>query len=318
MKTKANLKLEIKEITAEGTFEGILSPYGNVDGGADVVEPGAYTKTLKDHGSTRPLLWQHKSDVPIGQITLEDRTDGLWCKGQLLMELQTARDAYVCIKARAVQGLSIGFDTVKDSIEKGVRRLKEIRLYEGSIVTFPMNELAVITSVKKADGKELKGDFNEELEEIQILEQWYQNIQALSAARSSLVWSDTSMEEKVSAHKSILQQFAAVDEAFFPRYLELITAYYGMETYSAEESEVKARFLKAGAAISAANADKIKAACDQIRAGHDSLLALLEGKAGAATLSKKAAETPTEPAAEDHSADAAVGEMLEKFKAAGL
>jgi len=97
MNQKKGMRFEIKEITAEGTFEGILSPYGNVDGGGDVVLPGAYAKTLKEQGDTRPLLWQHKSDQPIGLITLEDRADGLWCKGELLMALADAQKAYLLI-----------------------------------------------------------------------------------------------------------------------------------------------------------------------------------------------------------------------------
>src|SRR6185503_21128582 len=108
MKTKLRMRLEIKEISAEGSFEGLLSPYGNVDGGGDVVERGAYVKTLKDQGPTRPMLWQHKTDMPIGELTLEDRSEGLWCKGQLLMALPEAQKAYLLIKARIVKGLSIG------------------------------------------------------------------------------------------------------------------------------------------------------------------------------------------------------------------
>lgn len=169
MKTKQRMRLEIKEISAEGSFEGLLSPYGNVDGGGDIVERGAYTKTLLDQGPTHPMLWQHKSDVPVGELTLEDRTDGLWCKGQLLMALPEAQKAYLLVKAKIVKGLSIGFESIKDAIENGVRHLKEIRLYEGSVVTFPMNEMALITSVKAkvAKGKrETKDDFNEVLNEI--------------------------------------------------------------------------------------------------------------------------------------------------------
>src|SRR5436190_1128366 len=94
MKTKLRMRMEIKEVSAEGSFEGLLSPYGNVDGGGDVVEPGAYTKTLQEQGATRPMLWQHKTDVPIGSLTLEDRPEGLWCKGQLLMSDPDAQRAY--------------------------------------------------------------------------------------------------------------------------------------------------------------------------------------------------------------------------------
>jgi HK97 family phage prohead protease len=153
MKTKQRMRLEIKELSAEGAFEGLLSPYGNVDLGGDIVEKGAYTKNLSDHGNTRPLLWQHKSDSPIGSLMLEDRPEGLWCKGQLLMDLPDAKKAYLLIKAKIVKGLSIGFESVKDSVENGVRHLKEIRLWEGSIVTFAMNEMAQILQVKAHEHK---------------------------------------------------------------------------------------------------------------------------------------------------------------------
>src|SRR5262249_9190517 len=115
-----HLQLEIKQVSEEGTFEGILSPYGNRDSGDDIVEKGAYTKTLKESGNTRPLLWQHDPKNPIGMITLEDRPDGLWAKGKLLMDLEQAKAAYVCIKAKVVRGLSIGFQAVKDEVKDGV------------------------------------------------------------------------------------------------------------------------------------------------------------------------------------------------------
>ena len=121
MKGKNRLRLEIKEISEKGEFEGILSPYGNVDEGGDVVEPGAYTKTLKERGNVVPLLWQHRTDTPIGDLSLEDRADGLWARGRLLMELPEAQKAYLLIKSKIVKGLSIGFETIKDAIEAGRR-----------------------------------------------------------------------------------------------------------------------------------------------------------------------------------------------------
>src|SRR4051812_14331745 len=144
---KSNLPMEIKEISADGSFTGLLSVYNIVDLGKDLIEPGAFTKTIVEHGNEVPMLWQHKPDVPIGTLTLTDGPDALHVKGQLLMDLPEAKKAYLLIKARIVRGLSIGFDTVKQVLDGGIRRLKELRLYEGSIVTFPMNESALITSV---------------------------------------------------------------------------------------------------------------------------------------------------------------------------
>jgi len=318
---KNRLRLVIKEISEKGEFEGILSPYGNVDGGGDVVEPGAYTKTLKDHGNKVPLLWQHRPDTPVGELTLEDRKDGLWCKGQLLMALPEAQKAYLLIKSKIVKGLSIGFETIKDSIESGVRHLKEIRLYEGSIVTFPMNEMALITSVKS--NGENKGDFNQEFTEMQTLAAFWQMQSALGNALYDAVFSDLTNEEKISACGTILEQFSEAFAAFLPQYLDVLNAQY--ETWGKQEFETKV-----GAMISSANADRIKAACTKIKSGHDELIQLLEDalsgdnddenedKAGAAatTLSMKAASNEPEPA-EDHSAaeDLSEAEMIEQLRA---
>lgn len=297
-KTKSRLRLEIKEITVEGMFEGLLSPYGNVDNGGDVVEPGAYTKTLKDHGAKVPLLWQHKSDVPVGDLTLEERADGLWCKGQLLMDLPEAQKAYLLIKSRIVKGLSIGFEAVKDAIEKGVRHLKEIRLYEGSIVTFPMNEMALITSVKMRESKDAD-DFNEELMEIQLADAGYQMRSALSSALSGIFWNGLSKEEMLTLAETVIQQFSDAYLAYLPNYIDMLAEYYGeVETWAAKRHETKA-----GAMISAANTETIKSACESIKSGHDSLVALLGGKAGATTLQTKAADPQPEPENEDHSAE---------------
>lgn len=306
MNTKSRLRMEIKEISEAGTFEGLLSPYGNVDHGADVVEPGAYTKTLKERGSKIPLLWQHKADCPIGELELEDRKDGLYCKGQLLMELPEAKKAYLVIKAKIVKGLSIGFAAVKDSVEAGVRHLKEIKLYEGSIVTFPMNERALITSVK-AEDVEAKGDFNEELTKIELSEAGYQMRSALSMALSSLFWHGLTKEEMLSLAETIIQQFSDAYLAYLPGYIDMLSEAYGpVEDWSAKHREVKA-----GAAISASNREKIQSACDSIKGGYESLLALLEEKAGATTLSTKAAEHPPEPAL-SHSEEKALAEEIRR------
>jgi len=149
MHGKHQLKMALKGgVVNDGSFTGSLAVYNNVDLGGDLIEPGAFTKTIKEHGDQVPLLWQHKVDVPIGMLTLIDGPEALSVKGQLLMEVPEAKNAYLLMKANIVRGLSIGFDTMKDSIESGIRHLKEIRLWEGSVVTFPMNTQAMISSVK--------------------------------------------------------------------------------------------------------------------------------------------------------------------------
>jgi HK97 family phage prohead protease len=303
---KSNLRMEIKEISADGSFTGMLSVYNVVDLGKDLVEPGAFTKTIKDHGNEVPMLWQHKPDVPIGTLTLEDGPEALHVKGQLLMDLPEAKKAYLLIKARIVRGLSIGFDTVKEVLDGGIRRLKELRLYEGSIVTFPMNESALITSVKHL--AERKEDFTTELAELQLQDAGYQMWCALRNALCSIPWSGLSREEKLAAAAATLEQFTAAWMDYLPAYLDWLTEEYGdMETASRRRLEAKAHQLKSGRRISAATKSQITQAHEHVKSASDLLFALLDGEADdvdedeITSGSKAAAETQPEPAP-DHSA----------------
>jgi HK97 family phage prohead protease len=303
---KSNLRMEIKEISADGSFTGMLSVYNIVDLGKDLVEPGAFTKTIKDHGNEVPMLWQHKPDVPIGTLTLEDGPEALHVKGQLLMDLPEAKKAYLLIKARIVRGLSIGFDTVKEVLDGGIRRLKELRLYEGSIVTFPMNEAALITSVKHL--AERKEDFTTELAELQLQDAGYQMWCALRNALCSIPWSGLSREEKLVAAAATLEQFTAAWMDYLPAYLDWLTEEYGdMETASRRRLEAKAHQLKSGRRISAATKSQITQAHEHVKSASDLLFALLDGEADdvdeheVTSNLKAAAETQPEPAP-DHSA----------------
>ena len=139
-------RLRVKQLDDTGTFEGLCSTYDTVDLGDDVVEKGAFTKTLATGGPQRPLLWQHQS--PIGMCTLTDTASGLAVKGKLSMGVTAAQDAYQLLLDQVVQGLSIGFQSVKEQFVDGIRHLTEIRLWEVSLVTFPMNQDATVSGVK--------------------------------------------------------------------------------------------------------------------------------------------------------------------------
>lgn len=145
----ASFSFKVKDLDAAGagSFTGLLAAYNNVDFGNDLIEPGAFARTLNSK-KTYPLLWQHNPSDPIGTLEVTDTPQGLMVKGQLLLSDPTAMKAYQLLKAKVISGLSIGYDTIKDAMEDGVRHLKELRLWEGSIVTFPMNELATVSSVK--------------------------------------------------------------------------------------------------------------------------------------------------------------------------
>jgi HK97 family phage prohead protease len=142
-----NFRLELKQLDDSGTFEGRLAVYNNVDEGGDVIEPGAFSKTLLEGGGIIPLLWAHDSSAPIGSLELRDSPTALLAKGRLVLSVAKAREAYDLMRAGVLKGLSIGYKTIK-AIEGDVRRLKELKLFEGSLTPLPMNREAVVTGVK--------------------------------------------------------------------------------------------------------------------------------------------------------------------------
>jgi hypothetical protein len=128
----------------DGTrIEGYASLFGAVDQGGDVVLPGAYAGSLERlaaGGRAVKLLWQHDPTQPIGiWDEVHEDARGLHVKGRLLTEVARGREAAALIEAGAIDGLSIGYRTVRShKTDSGRRVLAEIDLWEVSLVTFPM------------------------------------------------------------------------------------------------------------------------------------------------------------------------------------
>lgn len=146
---------ELKSLDDDGTFTGYGSVFGNVDSYGEIVAPGAFGESLaawKAAGRMPPVLWQHRSGEPIGPyLEMKEDDRGLFVRGKLLVDdVQRAKEARALMKAKAVNGLSIGFVTREDSYDKvaGIRTLKKVDLWEVSVVTFPANPAAQISSVK--------------------------------------------------------------------------------------------------------------------------------------------------------------------------
>lgn len=144
-----DLGLELKfaggaPVLTEGSvIEGYASLFGVADQGGDVVMPGAYAASLARlvaKGDKVRMLWQHDPMRPIGVWDeIHEDGKGLWVKGRLLPEVAQAREAAALIQAGAIDGLSIGYRTVRaDRDAQGRRRLAEVELWEVSLVTFPM------------------------------------------------------------------------------------------------------------------------------------------------------------------------------------
>lgn len=163
MQLKA-IRTELKA-DSEGHFEGYASVFGNRDSYGDVVQPGAFTRTIQNDRGRVKVLWQHDPYQPIGVPELMQEDDrGLLVRARLA-DTTLGRDAIALIKAGVVTELSIGYDAVREEWddEAKERKLTEIRLWEFSPVTWAANDLARITSVKNASDLDLVLDRLERL-----------------------------------------------------------------------------------------------------------------------------------------------------------
>lgn len=137
-----------------GRFEGYGSVFGNKDLGNDVIEKGAFTKSIRKRKARGvKLLYQHKSDMPIGVFDeIKEDDHGLVVKGRLALKTQAGAEAYELLKMGALDGLSIGFRVNPQEVSYDKRAnkriIKEVDLMEVSLVTFPMNPQATVRSVK--------------------------------------------------------------------------------------------------------------------------------------------------------------------------
>ena len=149
MRDHLDVPFKIKSISEDGVFSGYGSVFNVVDSYKEVVAPGAFTESLK--ARMPAMLWQHRSGEPIGVYTrvIEDNI-GLYTEGRLALKTARGAEAYELMKMGALSGESIGYVSRDDSYDKvsGIRTLKKLDLWEVSLVTFPANDAARVSTVK--------------------------------------------------------------------------------------------------------------------------------------------------------------------------
>jgi uncharacterized protein len=142
-----------------GEFSGYGSVFDVVDSYGDAVIKGAFAKSLegwKGKSKLPAMLWQHRMSEPIGVWTkMEEDDRGLYVEGRILLSAgDLERRAYEHLKAGSLSGLSIGYQVPKGGAifdaDSETLFLKEIDLFEVSLVTFPANEAAQVDAVKAA------------------------------------------------------------------------------------------------------------------------------------------------------------------------
>lgn len=144
----------VDAVALDGTFTGHAAIFGVEDLAHDVIERGAFTASLGRRGPDGiKMLWHHDPAEPIGRwLEIREDARGLFVRGQLITTVARGREALALMTAGVLDGLSIGFRTVKGSRARGsgLRRLSEVDLWEISLVTFPMQPQARIAAVTAA------------------------------------------------------------------------------------------------------------------------------------------------------------------------
>ena len=151
-------------LTDGSVIEGYASLFGLTDQGGDAVMPGAFAASLKrlaGKGDKVRMLWQHDPTRPIGVWDdIREDEKGLWVKGRLLPDVAQAREAAALIQAGAIDGLSIGYRTIRaERDQKDRRMLTEVELWEVSLVTFPMLPEAKVGRKAADDLREMTAVF---------------------------------------------------------------------------------------------------------------------------------------------------------------
>ena len=148
------IEVELKLANSDsGDIAGYGSTFRNVDFGGDVCAAGCFAKSLTEHeaaGTMPAMLWSHDPAQPVGVWTgaFED-LKGLRMEGHLTLGTQRGAEARALAKDGAL-ALSIGYATRDAIYDDGSRILKDVRLFEVSLVGMPMNSQARIISIKSA------------------------------------------------------------------------------------------------------------------------------------------------------------------------
>lgn len=236
-------QLEVKAVAEDGTFEGYASVFGNQDSDGEVIDKGAFIRSLAHKKGVLPILWQHDRKEPVGWNEFAEEDDhGLKVKGRLMIDTAEGQRAQSFLKMGIAlggqPGLSIGFMVPKngDYVKDGVRHFKEVAWKEYSIVTFPANEAATVSSAKDAKDKERvpvqtdkeKADFETSLAEQQALSAlWDERYQMDSALRDAICTNmdspELSADQKKSEISSSLDQYCSAMKDWYGRFVDVNT-----------------------------------------------------------------------------------------------
>lgn len=156
MKTKSRPVTLKAASEHDGTFEALVSVFGNVDYAGDRVMPGAFRNSLEQwraSGNSLPVIWSHRWDDPhahIGKVTdARETADGLLVKGQLDLDRPFAEQVHHLLRERRVTEFSFGYAVVREKrAPDGANELHEIDLWEVGPTLKGMNPATQLVGAK--------------------------------------------------------------------------------------------------------------------------------------------------------------------------
>jgi len=160
-----NYNATIKDLdVATGIVTGYFSQFNSIDLDGDVIMPGAFTKTIAERGpdSSKPeiaYLWQHDTTKPLGKLlVLREDNFGLYFEAKM-SDTTWGEDALKLYRDGVITQHSIGYQVIKSvetqmDMEEEVEQIYEVKLWEGSAVTFGANPNTPFTGFKSAQERE--------------------------------------------------------------------------------------------------------------------------------------------------------------------
>jgi len=160
----------VKDIdAAKGIVQMYWSAFGNEDSDGDIIERGSYAKSIQERGPAGSgrikFLWQHDVWEPIGKpLSIVEDGHGLLAEVKV-SQTTRGRDALVLYADGVITEHSVGIDVIRRS-EEDKRRIQEIRLWEGSAVTWGANPLTPTVGMKAAGGEAYIKQITRQIESI--------------------------------------------------------------------------------------------------------------------------------------------------------
>jgi len=170
--TKFNTREDGEALYIEGYFAVFNSTYEIWNDATESIAPGAFTETLKD-ADVRALI-NHDTRLVLGRTkaeTLELREDdhGLWGRVLINPNDQDAMNLYERVKRGDVDQCSFGFEIIREETEISDDgsihwTIREVKLYEVSVCTFPAYEETEV-SARQRDAEVIRKQRREQANE---------------------------------------------------------------------------------------------------------------------------------------------------------